>query len=87
MENERIGKSKAVAGLLCFFLGVLGVHRFYMGYVVSGILMLVLNVAGALLKTFAIGRALTVVAGIWVLADFVRILFGKMRDAKGRELR
>lgn len=31
-------KSKATAALLCFFLGTLGVHRFYMGKIGTGIL-------------------------------------------------
>lgn len=31
-------KSKTVAGLLCFFLGYLGIHRFYAGKIGTGIL-------------------------------------------------
>jgi hypothetical protein len=32
------GKSQLVAFLLCFFLGIIGVHRFYLGYTGMGIL-------------------------------------------------
>lgn len=34
------GKSQIVALLLCFFLGLLGIHRFYLGYTGMGILYL-----------------------------------------------
>lgn len=34
------GKSQIVAFLLCFFLGLLGIHRFYLGYTGMGILYL-----------------------------------------------
>jgi hypothetical protein len=34
------GKSQLVAFLLCFFLGVFGVHRFYLGYTGMGLLYL-----------------------------------------------
>ena len=39
-------KSRLVALLLCFFLGPLGVHRFYVGKIGTGILML-LTLGGA----------------------------------------
>lgn len=32
------GKNQVIAFLLCFFLGVLGIHRFYLGYNGMGIL-------------------------------------------------
>ena len=35
------GKSRTTALLLCFFLGVIGVHKFYLGKTVQGILYLV----------------------------------------------
>jgi TM2 domain-containing membrane protein YozV len=63
-------KSKLVAALLCFFLGFLGIHRFYVGKVGTGILQLL--TFGAL--------------GIWVLIDFIVILVGKFSDKQGRPL-
>lgn len=57
--------------LLCFFLGFLGVHRFYVGKVGTGILMLV---------TFG-------GFGIWTLVDFVMIAVGSFRDAEGRAIK
>ena len=53
------------AVLLCFFLGSIGIHRFYLGKKGTGILML-LTLGGA---------------GIWTLIDFVRLVIGSMRDA------
>ena len=33
-------KSQLTAALLCFFLGALGIHRFYLGYTLEGVLQL-----------------------------------------------
>lgn len=58
------------AFLLCFFLGVLGVHRFYVGKVGTGILMIV---------TFG-------GFGIWALIDFIMIIVGAFTDKQGNKL-
>ncbi|WP_188188132.1 TM2 domain-containing protein [Nonomuraea sp. SYSU D8015] len=63
-------KSWLVAVLLCFFLGALGVHRFYVGKIGTGILQLV--TLGGL--------------GVWVLIDFIMILIGKFTDKQGQPL-
>ncbi|MEO3746331.1 TM2 domain-containing protein [Plantactinospora sp. B5E13] len=63
-------KSWLVAVLLCFFLGGFGVHRFYVGKIGTGILMIV--TFGGL--------------GLWVLIDFIMILIGKFTDKQGLEL-
>ena len=54
--------------LLCFFLGVFGIHRFYVGKVGTGILML-LTLGGL---------------GIWSLVDFIIIVCGNFKDKEGR---
>ncbi len=61
---QRPRKDKVAAALLAFFLGVLGVHRFYLNRVGSGIVMLVLTCT--LIGIF--------VTSIWALVDFVRYL-------------
>lgn len=38
------GKNKLTAGLLGILLGSLGIHKFYLGYAVSGIIMLLISV-------------------------------------------
>lgn len=69
--DGRSTRSNLIACLLCFFLGALGIHRFYVGKVGTGILWLL--TAGLL--------------GIGVLVDFCIILLGGFRDAEGRTLR
>mgnify|MGYP003972362083 CR=1 FL=1 len=71
MQAELSPKSRLAAGLLCFFLGWLGVHRFYVGKIGTAILM-VLTVGGF---------------GIWATIDLIIILVGSFRDAEGRLLR
>lgn len=64
-------KSRLVAAILCFFLGWLGVHRFYVGKAGTGILIIV---------TFG------GFFGIWPLIDFIMILVGSFTDKGGLTL-
>jgi hypothetical protein len=64
-------KDWLTAVLLSFFLGVLGIDRFYLGYTVYGILKLI-TVGGC---------------GIWYIVDLILIAMGRMTDAKGLPLR
>jgi len=72
-------KSKTVAALLCFFLGSLGIHRFYLGKIGTGILQIVLLVLGSILLVFGIGAFLYGILGLWVLIDFILILTGSLK--------
>lgn len=63
-------RSYVVAILLSFFLGGLGIDRFYLGYIGLGIAKL-LTLGGC---------------GIWSLIDFILIVVGKLKDADGQEL-
>lgn len=67
---EDAPKDWVSALLLCFFVGYLGVHRFYTGSVGIGLVQL-----------FTFGGC-----GIWTLVDFILILTGAYRDGKGRPL-
>lgn len=72
MEPERPSdKLRLVALLFCLFLGMLGVHRFYVGKIGTGILM-ILTVGGGF--------------GIWPFIDFIMIAVGHFRDKQGRRL-
>lgn len=62
------GKSQIIAAVLCFFLGALGIHRFYLGYTGIGVLMLL---TGG-------------VCGILLLIDFIRILMGDLGPNGGK---
>ena len=66
-----------VAFLLAFFLGLFGVHRFYVGKVGSGIAMVILTVT-------VVGALVT---AIWHVIDWIMILCGEFTDAEGRKLR
>jgi TM2 domain-containing membrane protein YozV len=70
MDSEISPRSRLVAFLLCFLLGGIGVHRFYVGKVGTGILM-ILTLGGL---------------GIWVLVDLIMIAVGSFRDAEGRRV-
>ena len=61
-------RSRTVALVLAFFLGVFGAHRFYAGKIGTAILMLV-TIGGL---------------GIWWLYDLILVAAGGFRDEEGR---
>jgi len=63
-------KSKLTAILLCFFLGSLGIHRFYLGYTLIGVIQL-LTFGGFL---------------IWVIVDLIRLIIGSLKDSEDNDL-
>ena len=68
--SESSDKKILPAFILCWFLGVFGVHRFYVGKVGSGVVQLL--TLGAF--------------GIWTFVDFIMLLCGKFTDKEGRAL-
>lgn len=56
--------------LLCIFLGGLGIHRFYVGKIGSGIVQL-LTAGGC---------------GVWAVIDLIMILTGNFEDSEGNKI-
>ncbi len=65
---EQSEKSWLTTVLLCFFLGGLGIHSFYAGKTVNGIIQL-LTCGGC---------------GVWTLIDFIMLLTKKYTDGEGK---
>ena len=63
-------KSKLISILLYFFLGSLGIHRFYLGYTIIGVIQL-LTFGGFL---------------IWVIVDLIRLIIGSLKDSEDNDL-
>jgi TM2 domain-containing membrane protein YozV len=66
-KNKTLNSRWLATLLLCWLLGVFGIHRFYLGRVGSGILMLI--TLGGL--------------GIWYLVDLILVIVGQMKDGNG----
>lgn len=66
-SSESSDKSQLVAFLLCWFLGIIGIHRFYLGHIGVGILYLL--TAG--------------LCGIGVLIDLILIATGGLKPKNG----
>lgn len=64
-------RSFSITLLLCFLFGGLGVHRFYTGYILLGVLQLI-TLGGC---------------GIWYVIDLLALILNKFRDAQGQELK
>jgi TM2 domain-containing membrane protein YozV len=64
------GKRILPAALLCFLLGFLGAHRFYVG-----------KFGTAILEIVTFGGF-----GIWVLVDFILIIAGEFTDKQGNKI-
>ena len=69
-------KSRLTAGLLGIFLGSIGVHRFYLGYVGIGIIQIIVSIV-----TIGIGSLWGFIEGIIIISG------GEWKDARGRPLR
>ena len=90
-------KSRLATALLAFFLGVLGAHRFYIGRIITGIVMLLLCIGGWAIIWLAVTGDMMLVSNIfftavgfvvtvwtWAFVDFVVAVAGDMTDKEGR---
>ncbi len=62
-------KNRLAVVLLCFFLGWIGIHRFYVGKIGTGVLFVFFG---------------TNIFAIWVLIDFIRACAGSFTDSPAR---
>ena len=69
-RDEPSDKRALTTGLLCLLVGVFGAHRFYVGKIGTGFLML-----------FTLGGF-----GIWMLVDLILLITGQFRDKEGRRV-
>jgi TM2 domain-containing membrane protein YozV len=54
MSVPRPGKNLVLAYVLWFFLGALGVHRFYVGHTLKGLYFLIATIIAVTLSAFAL---------------------------------
>jgi TM2 domain-containing membrane protein YozV len=83
MEDETL-----IAALLCFFLGTLGVHWFYLGntakglnrigWLLGGILLIGTGVAAVSYPLVLVGYAAILINYVLVIIDLIKILTNKV---------
>jgi len=71
LDKERSSKNFLATILICGLLGYLGIHRFYVGKIFTGILQLITG--GGF--------------GIWWVIDLVLIAIGAFKDGEGKYIK
>ena len=79
MDTDISPRSRLVCLLLCIFVGWAGAHRFYVGKIGTGTLMLLTTGGGIACTIWPIG-------GIWVVIDLIFIISGSFRDKQGKRV-
>lgn len=64
-----VTKDHVAAGLLAIFLGIFGVHKFYLGYNTAGFIMLAITILGSI---FTIGVA---AGAMWIISIIEGIIY------------
>lgn len=64
-----------MAGLLAIFLGCFGIHKFYLGYNSTGIIMLAVTVIGSI---FSLGLAGMVMGVIALIEGIIYLAMGQV---------
>ncbi|EJF83879.1 hypothetical protein MCU_00547 [Bartonella elizabethae Re6043vi] len=80
-------QSKVTLAVVCFFLGGLGIHRFMVGKVGTGIALLLINIISWITIPFFVGLlGLFLIVTPWILIDFIVILTGNFKDKDGHKI-
>jgi len=77
---------RRVTVLLALFLGIFGVHRFYIGKTRTAIVMLILTILYLATVRFW-GMIMVIplaIVGLWALIDLIFAVFGIMKDKEGK---
>lgn len=86
MTNTKISNEKKLTVLLlCWLVGIFGVHRFYTGKYISGGLQLVclaLAVLWGVLEVKRLAAIPSIVLLLWWVIDVMLIIMGKFTDKK-----
>jgi TM2 domain-containing membrane protein YozV len=83
MRYDANKKTALIAYLLWFFAGYLGAHRFYLGRIVSGLIMLVLFILSCVGMVILVGFIGLAVIGLWWLIDGF-LIPGMISDANNK---
>ena len=86
-SNEKSQKSWGTSLLLCIFLGMLGIHRFYAGKIISAIVILITTLFIFIILpiiTFGIGIIFWFIPPLIELIDIIIIVTGKFKDSQGK---
>ena len=88
MRNTK-PRNRVVAALLAFFIGMFGIHNFYLGYMRRGLLQVIVSTVGLVLIPFlgAFPLGAPIVMGLWGLLEGYQLASGTIRvDADGNFL-
>ncbi|WP_254493064.1 NINE protein [Bartonella sp. B1099] len=85
LTESQSSQSKVTLAVVCFFLGGLGIHRFMVGKVGTGIAMLLITILSIItIPLFGFGLLGIIFIIIpWVLIDFIVILIGSFKNKDG----
>ena len=90
MDKTHVSSEKKLTLLLlCWLVGLFGVHRFYTGKYLSGGLQLLGVLLGGIAALFhakALALPLIIIFPLWWVFDVLLIIMGKFTDKEGKPI-